>query len=139
MLIDIIDLGNGRMVDPGGGPRFEEEPFAPRFVPGDLRGEELQGHWALELEVMGSIDHPHPALAEDAVNAVLPQGLTDQGVQHQRFRARFHAAALIRSGCNAWIAFRRDRTGATGVADLGLAAPADCRSMQHLKSLTEHL
>ena len=58
------------MVQSGGGARFTLKAFQSLAVLGKMFGEELQGDEAAELDVLGFINHTHPAatqLLEDAV------------------------------------------------------------------------
>ena len=48
------------MVQGGGGPDLPEEPVGPDGQ-GQLRTQDLEGHLAPVLEVLGEVDRGHPA------------------------------------------------------------------------------
>ena len=58
------------MVERGGKPRLEQEPFAEAGVGGQLRGEQLQRDPAPEAQLLGEVDDPHPAAAQQRIDAV---------------------------------------------------------------------
>src|SRR4051812_34806653 len=63
ILAHLEDGGHVRMADSSGGPRLAEEASPPLFIHRDRR-EELQGHDAPELGVLGKVDDPHPPATE---------------------------------------------------------------------------
>jgi len=81
-----VRVGHG-----GGGLGLAEKPLARRGVGRELRTHDLDGHNAVELEVVGPQDHAHPAVADDVdhlVRADLAQPARDvarlQEVQRNR-------------------------------------------------------
>ncbi len=61
-LVDLVDVAYIRMVECGSRPRLVYETLLGLVVARKLRREELEGHRAPELCVLGLVDHPHPAL-----------------------------------------------------------------------------
>ena len=53
-----------------------ESSSLPRVF-GDFVGQKLQGDEAVELDVLGLVDNPHPATAQLLNDAVVRDGLAD--------------------------------------------------------------
>jgi hypothetical protein len=71
-------LGDGGMDNAGGGAGLAQEAAAPVLVPHQFGGEQLKGYGALQLGIVSVVDHPHAALAEDALDVVMVDGLAHQ-------------------------------------------------------------
>jgi hypothetical protein len=82
VLGDVVDGADGGMVEGGGGPRLPPEALDRASVARDLAREELEGDLAAEGAVLGAIDHPHPAGADERVEAIA----TDRGPRVHRGR-----------------------------------------------------
>ncbi len=65
-----IEDGNDvRVVDRGRDPRLAPETLAEAFLPGVLGEDELEGHGALERELLGPVHDPHVARADHLLDA----------------------------------------------------------------------
>jgi len=71
---DIVDGADAGMVQSGGGARFPAEALQRRSVGRELGRQELDGHKAAQLGVLGLVDHTHPAPAELFQDAVMRNG-----------------------------------------------------------------
>ena len=80
MLIHVVNLCDGRMADARGGAGLEEKTLSPLRISGQIGGKDFQRHGPLQFEVVCSINHAHSSLPQHAFDAVLVQGLPDQGV-----------------------------------------------------------
>ena len=74
---DFIDGTNIGMIQGGGGASLALETLEGLWVMGQFIGQELEGHMAAELEILGFEDHTHPAAAQLADDAVVRDGLAD--------------------------------------------------------------
>ena len=54
----------------GGQLGLAQEPFPEALVGGQLRGQQLQGHPALQAQLLGEVDDAHAAAAQQRVDAV---------------------------------------------------------------------
>ena len=70
-LADLVDGADVGVVEDGGRLGLVDEALAGLGVVGELQGQELEGHGAAELEVVGLIDDSHAASADLAEDAVL--------------------------------------------------------------------
>ena len=77
VLADLVDRADVRMVQRRRGTRFAPEAFQRLRVAGHFLGQELQGHEAAKVGVLGLVDHTHPAAAELLDDAVMRDGLAD--------------------------------------------------------------
>ena len=76
-LVDVVDLGDGRMRDGRGRAGLEEEP-APAFGVGHQAGaDHLEGDQAVETGVPGPVDDAHAALAELGLDPVMLEDSPD--------------------------------------------------------------
>jgi hypothetical protein len=73
-----MDRGDGRMVQRSGGTRFATEPFPTSRVGRVLRGQRLERDRPPQSCVLGFVDHPHAARAEDPRYSVVADRLADQ-------------------------------------------------------------
>src|SRR5262249_6750086 len=67
-----IDGDRVRMMDPGSGASFEEEPLARLFMH-DRLVHEFDRHWTIEQGVVGQKHLSHSPLSERSMNAILPE------------------------------------------------------------------
>src|SRR2546425_760118 len=72
LALDPIDRDDVRVVELGGGLRFLLEAAHHLLVLRHVRGEDLDRHLALQGEVVGEEHRGHPALAQQALDLVLP-------------------------------------------------------------------
>jgi len=68
-----------RVVDGGEGLGFSLKPFQAILAGGQLLGQHLQRHQALEGRVLGPVHLAHPTRSELVEDSVVSQGLTDHG------------------------------------------------------------
>ena len=69
-LADLVDGADVRVVEDGGGLGLVDEALAGLGVVDELRGQELEGDGAAELEVVGLVDDAHAAAADLAEEAI---------------------------------------------------------------------
>jgi len=79
------------MVQGGGGLRFALEAREGVGIFGDIIGEEFEGDVAVEANVFGFVDDAHAAAAKFLEDAVVGDGVADEGVGVR------HSAAIL--GC----------------------------------------
>ena len=79
VLLDGVDRTDVGMVQGRGGPGFTLEPFQGRLVLGHVRRQALHGDLATQLGVLRLVDHPHAAAAQLLGDAVVGDGLANQG------------------------------------------------------------
>ncbi len=99
-LADVVDRADVGAVEGRGGPGFVDEALAGLGVVGELGREELEGHGAPELEVVGLVDDAHGAaadLSEDAVFAAGDQGAGAEAAL-ERVDGRGERERLVRRG-----------------------------------------
>ena len=81
ILVDLVDRTDVGVMQSGGGLSLPKEPLLGLFVVQQMRGQELEGHIALELLVLGSIHNTHAALAELLDDAVVADRPADHDAQ----------------------------------------------------------
>jgi len=74
-----VDVTDVRVIQRRRRPCFPEEAFVGRGVELQLRSEELQGHFAVEGDVVRKKHFPHAALADLLENAVVTESAADHG------------------------------------------------------------
>jgi hypothetical protein len=72
-LTDVVDPADVRVRHLAGGADLVVEPGDGGAVAAERLGQELQRHLLVELHVVGAVDLPHPAAAEQAQDAVAPR------------------------------------------------------------------
>src|SRR5581483_532326 len=77
--MDRADIG---VVQKGCSPSFAREPLERFGIPGQILRDELQGHMAAELEVLGLIHDTHTTASQFSKDAVMRYLLAD----HERAR-----------------------------------------------------
>ena len=85
LLVDLRDLINGanvRVMESRGSLGLPMKAFIRFLVLQQVRSEEFERDRAVELRVLGFVDHAHAALAELGGDLVMSDGLVD----HRRFR-----------------------------------------------------
>src|SRR5207244_9673028 len=65
LLVHVVDRHDVLVVEPRRGDRLLLEPRELLRVAREVARQDLDRHPALEEEVLGEVDAPHPALAED--------------------------------------------------------------------------
>jgi hypothetical protein len=78
---DVVDGANVWMVEGGGGLRFTLKTNERLAILGDLVREKFEGHEAVQTGILGLVNDTHTAPAELFKNAVMGDGLADQGRQ----------------------------------------------------------
>jgi len=76
-VIDLVDGAEVGVAQAGGGPGFVQESGLALLGAHDPGREELQGNDAVELRVVGAVDHSHPPLTELREDGIVGDGLTD--------------------------------------------------------------
>jgi hypothetical protein len=69
-LAGVVDGDDVRVVDRGGEAGLAQEALAEPFVFRELGSENLQRHRPFEREVVGAVDHPHPAPADQRLDPI---------------------------------------------------------------------
>ena len=80
LVANFVDGADVGMIQCGGGLRFALKAVEGLRVFGYVVGQELQGDKAVELHVLGFVDHTHAAATELLDDAVVRNGLADQRV-----------------------------------------------------------
>ena len=117
LLADVVNGADVGMVESGGGLGFALEAAESLRVSGDLVGQELQGDEAAELNVLGLVDDTHAAAAEFLDDAVVRDGLADQGERIPAFGSPHLTDAELGRQREGW--------GVTGSQLRDLIAPLD--------------
>ena len=68
------------MVERGRQLRLAEEALAEVLVLRELRRDQLQGDVALQTQVVGAVDDPHPTAADQRLDSVAEELGTDQRI-----------------------------------------------------------
>ena len=76
---DIINSADVRVVKGRGGSSFPLKALQGLMIPGQVRGQELEGHETAETGVLGLVHHSHPAPTQLLDDAIVPKSLTDHG------------------------------------------------------------
>ena len=103
-LADVVDRADVGVVQRRSSPRLALETAESLGISGDFIRKELEGHETVESGVLGFIDHAHPATAQLSNNAVMGDGVADEGVdggfgilallESERSRGDLHRRAL---------------------------------------------
>src|SRR5713226_91452 len=78
LLVDLVNRADVGMVESRCGLRFPLKTGQSLRVFGYFVGQKLQGHKAVELDVLSLVDHAHAAASEFLDDAVVRDGLADQ-------------------------------------------------------------
>jgi len=78
LVVNFVNGADVRVVLRRCGLTFALEAGEGLRVFGDVVREEFQGDEAIEFDVLGFVDHTHPAATELLYNAVVRDGLADQ-------------------------------------------------------------
>jgi hypothetical protein len=70
------------VVDRCGDPRLAQEAAADRRILRERGGDDLERDGALQRQLPGSVDHPHPAAAGDRFDAVPGEHAARRHVAH---------------------------------------------------------
>src|SRR2546426_6131905 len=79
LLADVVDRANVGMVQGGRCLRLASETGECLRVSGYFFGQELEGDKTVEAAILGFVDHTHPPAAELLDDAVVGDGLAEQG------------------------------------------------------------
>ena len=79
VFLNVVDRADVGMVQRGGGAGFALKAFECLRIVGDVIGKKFEGDEAAELGVFGFVDDAHSAAAEFFDDAVMRDGLSDQG------------------------------------------------------------
>jgi hypothetical protein len=86
LIINLVDGADIGVVQGGRSLRFALESGQSLHILFDLVRQELQGDKAVQLYVLGLVNHTHPATAEFLDDAVMRDGLADQWSRILRLR-----------------------------------------------------
>ena len=75
LLADVVDVGDVRVAEGRGGARLALEALAVPLVHGQLRGQDLHGHGAVEPRVARAVDLPHAPGAQGGDDLVRPESV----------------------------------------------------------------
>ena len=100
LLVEAVDGADVGVVQGRRRASLAPEPFDGFGARGASGREYLDGHLAAELEVLRPIDHTHPAGAELIEDAVVPEGLTDEGTRHDLRALIVSGSCLDREGAS---------------------------------------
>ena len=78
LVVNFVDGADVRMIQCRGSLGFALKAAECLRVFGYLVGQELEGDKATELDILGLVDHTHPAAAQLLDDAVVRDGLADQ-------------------------------------------------------------
>ena len=73
-----VHLRDGGMTEPCGRTSLEQKALAPFRIGGQFRRKDLYGDRPLELKIVRPVNNTHASLTNDAINAVMAQGLANQ-------------------------------------------------------------
>ncbi len=79
VFLDVVDGADVRMVEGGGGASFSLEALEGLWILGDVVGKKFQGYETAEFGVFGFVNDTHSAAAEFFDDAVIGDGLADEG------------------------------------------------------------
>src|SRR5580698_3691059 len=77
LVVNLVDGADIGMIQCRGSFRFPLKAAERLLIFGYLVGQELEGHKAAELNILGLIDDPHPATTELLDDAVVRNGLAN--------------------------------------------------------------
>ncbi len=77
VLFDRVDRADPGVIQGRRRPRLALEPLQRLGVVLHVRGQELEGHAAAELRVLGLVNDTHPTTSEPADDGVVLDGLPD--------------------------------------------------------------
>jgi hypothetical protein len=80
LLARVVDLDDVLVGDRVGVTRLAHEPLAETGLAREIGRQQLQGALLARLRVLGEVHHPHPTLAEQAVEAVAADERSDADV-----------------------------------------------------------
>ena len=75
--LDVVNRADVDVIDRRGRARLLKEASLRVGVAHELRREELERHEAAKPEVLGLVDHTHPASADLGDDAIVRDGLAD--------------------------------------------------------------
>jgi hypothetical protein len=75
---DVVDRADVGVIQCGCGLGCALKAGQCLRVPGDIIGQELQGHKTMEPGILGLVNHTHPATTQFLDDAVVRDGLADE-------------------------------------------------------------
>ena len=94
VLTRVVDRHHVRMVEGGGDAGLAAEPLPELRVVGQLRVDDLHGHGAVQRELVGLVDHAHPAAAGHGVDPQAADDGADVGGDHRAIMSGSPAPGL---------------------------------------------
>ena len=82
LLAGVVDGDDVGVVETGGEARLAQEPFAEGLVVGEVAGDHLECHRAVERQVRRPVDDAHPAARDQRVDAVPTESRADCRFPH---------------------------------------------------------
>ena len=104
-LAGVVDRDDVRVVDRGGQPGLAQEALAEALVLRELGREDLQRDRPFEREVVGAVDDPHPAPADQRLDPVAGELAARSAIRAYRAHGggvRFTHAGVVCSGADRW-------------------------------------
>jgi len=74
LIVNFVDRADVWVIQGRGGLRFTLETGEGLGISGDLIGKKLQGHEAVQLHILGFVNHTHSASANPLYDAVVRNG-----------------------------------------------------------------
>src|SRR2546426_1885379 len=78
-LVNVVNGADAGVIQSRGGTGLTLEPLQSMAIPGQLFGQEFQGHQTPELGVLDLVDNSHPTAAELLQDAVMRDRLANHG------------------------------------------------------------
>ena len=79
LFFDLINGANVGVVQSGSRPRLALKAAEHMWVPGDFIGQKFERHKPAQLDILGLVNHTHSATAQLLDDAVMGNGLADEG------------------------------------------------------------
>ena len=84
LIVDLIDGADVGMVQGRSGLGLTLKAAQSLLVSGDLIGKEFERHKAIEFDILGLVDDPHPATAEFLEDSIVRDDLVDHAAKVYR-------------------------------------------------------
>jgi hypothetical protein len=99
-LVDLVNGANVVVLKGRGGLRLVDEPLLGVVLAGQVRREELEGHVAFELHILGFVDHTHTPTTEFLEDSIMRNGLPDHRVPPPDRRTAWKAQLKMMCSAN---------------------------------------
>src|SRR5260370_11670455 len=86
VLADFVDGADVRMIQSGGRTSFAPKAFQGLWISGQGFGQKFKSDKTAELKILGLINHAHPATPDFLHDAVMRDGLPNQGLWFRHCR-----------------------------------------------------